>query len=119
MMAREGAGFRKKAAFMRALNNEGISVSRKTFDGYESGEKDKDIPGIYIAAVARLTGKDPAWLLSGTASPAHAKLEKIREILDQPIKAEPEDPAWDAPGVALAAERLLRRKKRGRGSGGA
>lgn len=107
---------RKEANLTQDELAEALGVSQRTVVRYEGNQQ--EAPASYVAGVAKITGADPGYLLAGTDSPAHAKLEKIREILDQPIKGAPEDPAFDAPAVARASERLLRPKKRGRGSGG-
>ena len=36
----------------------------------------------YIATFSRMLGADAAWILMGTESPAHAKIEMIQAVLD-------------------------------------
>jgi hypothetical protein len=80
LAAREGTGF-KKQAFLEALLAEGVDIDRKTLWRYETGQRDKDIPAVFIAAVAKITREDPAYLVSGVSSSAHAKLKVIEGVV--------------------------------------
>ena len=56
-----------------------LGISVRTVGRYEEGSSP---PATYVRDLATLTGADPAWLISGTDSPAHAQLEAIRRIVD-------------------------------------
>ena len=104
--AREEAGFRKKAAFLRDLAEEGVSLDRSTFRRYESGLSDKDIPAKFVVAVAKLTNTDPAWLMVGTASPVHKRMGVARKLLEKALTKL--NPQLSGEGSALNAARIAR-----------
>ena len=86
--------------FAERLTVEGFATSAATVGGYENGRTEK-IPADYVAAVCRVFGCSPAWLLSGEGpirqppvEVAVARLEAIRAALAAPVAALPaQDPA--------------------------
>jgi len=90
-----------------------LGVSEQTVRRAETGTHK---PGVdYIYAVAKEFGVDAAWIIMGTESPAHEKLEEIRRILDRPTKPSVEVPGSLAP--LRQSGRLPSGKEEGSGAG--
>jgi transcriptional regulator with XRE-family HTH domain len=106
--ARERAALTRDA-LVQAMAQHGVTVATQTLWRWETGEREP--PGYYLQALIDVTGTDPAWLVLGTASPACAKLERIRQILDEPA---PSASAEAGALGAVAAVRNLERRRHGR-----
>jgi transcriptional regulator with XRE-family HTH domain len=92
-LARSAAGISQEE-MVEELRRRGRKASVRALIDWERPEGEKgqrDPPSWFVADVAEVTGEDSGLLVSGVRSPAHAKLEKIRAILDRP----PNEPAED------------------------
>jgi transcriptional regulator with XRE-family HTH domain len=101
---REVAGLSQRELAER-ITAGGVSVSSQTVMRYEQGERVP--PADYVAALSRVLSVDAAWVVLGTGSDAHRRLEARRTILDAPVVTSPDE------GTVLDAVEAVRRTERG------